>query len=56
MTALSTALFAARGEIPNVWSIVVANAILAIGHGLLWSGTRDFEGRPYPSSAPWPEP
>jgi len=46
MTSLSIALFAARGEIPNVWSIVVANTALAIGHGLLWSGTRDFEGRP----------
>ena len=46
LSALSAALIAARGEIANTWSIVVANAILVLGHGVLWSGTRNFEGRP----------
>ena len=46
MSALSAALIAARGDISNAWSIVVANAILALAHGVLWSGTRNFEGRP----------
>jgi hypothetical protein len=46
LSALSAALIAARGEIANTWSIVVANAILVLGHGTLWSGTRNFEGRP----------
>jgi diguanylate cyclase (GGDEF)-like protein len=46
MMALSTALFAERGVISDLWSIVAANGILALGHGLLWSGTRSFEGRP----------
>jgi diguanylate cyclase (GGDEF)-like protein len=46
LTALTTALFAARGHISDALSIVAANAFLAVAHGLLWSGTRNFEGRP----------
>ena len=46
MTALSTALYAERGQISDALSIVVANTALAVGHGLFWSGARNFEGRP----------
>jgi diguanylate cyclase (GGDEF)-like protein len=45
MGALSTALIAARGDISDVWSIAIANAILALAYGVLWSGVRNFEGR-----------
>jgi diguanylate cyclase (GGDEF)-like protein len=33
----------ARGEIPNFWSVVVGNAVLAVSYGILWSGARTFE-------------
>jgi diguanylate cyclase (GGDEF)-like protein len=33
----------ARGEIPNFWSVVVGNTILAVSYGILWSGARTFE-------------
>ena len=45
MSAVSTALIAARGDISDVWSIAIANAILALAYGVLWSGVRNFEGR-----------
>jgi len=44
--AIGIALIAARGDIPDIWSIVIANAILAIGYGIMWTGVRSFEGRP----------
>jgi diguanylate cyclase (GGDEF)-like protein len=46
MSAVSAALFAARGDIPDVWSIVVSNAIGALAYGVLWSGVRTFEHQP----------
>jgi diguanylate cyclase (GGDEF)-like protein len=45
MGAMATALIIARGTIPNLWSIVIGNAILAAAYGLVWSGTRNFEGK-----------
>ncbi len=43
--APATALFAARGLIADVWSIQVANAVMMLSYGLLWTGARVFEGR-----------
>ena len=43
--AIGVALIAARGHIPNIWSIVIANAILAASYGIMWTGVRSFEGR-----------
>ena len=43
--AAATALIAARGRIPDIWSIVVANAVLATAYGTMWCGVRNFEGR-----------
>jgi diguanylate cyclase (GGDEF)-like protein len=34
----------ARGVIPDFWSIVVGNALLAAAYGLLWAGARKFNG------------
>ena len=45
LASVSTALIAARGQIPDVWSIVIANALLAMAYGALWAGMRNFEGR-----------
>jgi diguanylate cyclase (GGDEF)-like protein len=44
--AVSTTLFAARGDIPDLWSIAIANAIGVLAYGVLWSGVRKFEHRP----------
>lgn len=41
----ATALFAMRGVVPDFWSIDIANALFCFGYGVLWSGTRVFEGR-----------
>ena len=45
LSAIASALIAGRNVIPDELSIVVANAILALAHGVLWSGVRNFEGR-----------
>ena len=42
----AVALIAARGHIPDIWSIFVANTILASAYGVMWKGVRTFEGRP----------
>jgi len=44
--ALAVALIAARGHIPNIWSILVANIFMAAAYGIMWQGVRTFEGRP----------
>ena len=44
-SAVGVALISARGDIPNFWSITLANAFVAAGYGLLWGGARDFGGR-----------
>jgi diguanylate cyclase (GGDEF)-like protein len=45
MAAAGTALVAGRGVVPDIWSIVIANAVLALAYGAMWSGVRVFEGR-----------
>jgi diguanylate cyclase (GGDEF)-like protein len=44
--SLGVALIAARGDIPDIWSITIANAIIATAYGIMWGGVRNFEGRP----------
>ena len=46
LAATSLALYAGRGEIPNVLSIDLANALLATGMGMGWAGAREFDARP----------
>ncbi len=46
--AVAVALIAARGHIPDGWSIFLANAFLAAAYGIMWKGVRTFEGRPSP--------
>jgi len=41
----TTLIIVLRGTIPNFWSIVVGNALLAAAHGMLWSGARKFDGK-----------
>ena len=43
--AMATTLFVARGNISDVFSIFVGNALLALGYGAMWGGTRSFVGR-----------
>lgn len=44
--SLATALIiVGRGTIPDFWSIIVGNAVLATAYGILWSGARKFEGK-----------
>jgi diguanylate cyclase (GGDEF)-like protein len=44
----SFGLLAARGAIPNVLSIEIANALLLVGYGFLLAGTRAFSHRETP--------
>src|SRR6476661_8130388 len=44
----TTLIIVLRGTIPNFWSIVVGNALLAASYGILWSGARKFEGKNVP--------
>ena len=43
---LGAALFAARGVIPDFFSIVLANTFLSAGYVLLYSAVREFQGKP----------
>jgi diguanylate cyclase (GGDEF)-like protein len=47
----SFALLSARGVIPDVLSIELANALLLVGYGFLLAGTRAFGGRETPVTA-----
>ena len=49
--ALSFGLLAARGSIPDVFSIEIANGLLLLGYGFLLAGTRAFSGRETPATA-----
>ena len=40
--APATALFGLRGQISDLWSIVICNVLYAIAYGLLWTGARVF--------------
>jgi len=46
LAAAGAALPAAQGFVPNVWTIVVANALICLAYGVMWGGARCFEGRP----------
>jgi diguanylate cyclase (GGDEF)-like protein len=41
----TTIIIVARGTIPDFWSIVVGNALLAGAYGILWSGARTLDGK-----------
>jgi diguanylate cyclase (GGDEF)-like protein len=41
----TTLIIVARGTIPDFWSIVVGNALLAAAYGILWCGARKFDGK-----------
>ena len=41
----TTLIVIARGTIPDFWSIIVGNALLAAAYGILWCGARKFEGQ-----------
>jgi diguanylate cyclase (GGDEF)-like protein len=45
LAAVCTVLLAARGIVPNFWSIEIANAMSILAAGCAWAGARDFEGR-----------
>ena len=46
IAAVATVLIVvARDTVPDFWSIVIGNAILAAAYGLIWSGARNFEGK-----------
>jgi diguanylate cyclase (GGDEF)-like protein len=41
----TTLIIILRGEIPDFWSIIVGNALLAAAYGILWSGARAFDDK-----------
>ena len=43
--ALGVALITSRGIVPDIWSIVIGNAMVAASYGVMWMGARSFEGR-----------
>ena len=46
IAAIATVLIViARNIVPDLWSIVIGNAILATAYGLIWSGARSFDGK-----------
>jgi diguanylate cyclase (GGDEF)-like protein len=48
MNTAALALLHARGTIPDVWSIDIAQAVWLAAHGLMWTAARNFEGRRTP--------
>jgi diguanylate cyclase (GGDEF)-like protein len=44
--AVGIALIAARRDISAIWSIAIANAMIAAAYGIMWSGVRNFEEHP----------
>jgi diguanylate cyclase (GGDEF)-like protein len=44
----TTLIIFARGTVPDFWSIIVGNALLAAAYGVLWSGARKFNGKKTP--------
>ena len=47
----ATLIIVARGTIPDFWSIVVGDALLAAAYGILWCGARKFDDKRI--SIPW---
>lgn len=45
LVGVGLGLIAARNSVPPVLSIAIANAILFLGAGLVWTGTRIFDNR-----------
>lgn len=45
VSAVSTALFGARGLVADVWSVQTSGALMMLAYALLWTGARVFEGR-----------
>jgi hypothetical protein len=43
--APASALFGSRGLVADIWSIELANTLMLLAYGLLWTGGRVFEGR-----------
>jgi diguanylate cyclase (GGDEF)-like protein len=41
----TTLIIVLRGTIPDFWSIIVGNALLAAAYGILWGGARKCEGK-----------
>ena len=41
----TTLIIIARGSIPDFWSIIVGNALLAAAYGILWCGARKLDGK-----------
>jgi hypothetical protein len=41
----TTLIIVLRNTIPDVWSIIVGNALLAAAYGILWSGARTLDGK-----------
>ena len=57
IAAIATVLIVvARDTVPDFWSIVIGNAILAAAYGLIWSGARNFEGKRTSIVLLWQEP
>ena len=50
LAGLAAAMLGARGQIPDFWSINIANALLLATAGMTWCGVRVFDGR---YVAPW---
>jgi diguanylate cyclase (GGDEF)-like protein len=47
--SIATALIIfGRGIVPDFWSIIVGNALLAAAYGVLWCGARKFNGKKAP--------
>jgi hypothetical protein len=46
--SIGVSLIAARGDIPDIWSIAIGNAIIGTAYGIMWAGVRNFDGRPAP--------
>jgi diguanylate cyclase (GGDEF)-like protein len=44
----SVIIVVARGTIPDFWSIIVGNALLAAAYGFLWCGARKLNGKKAP--------
>ena len=41
----TTLIIVLRGTIPDFWSIIVGNALLAAAYGILWCGARKLDGK-----------
>jgi diguanylate cyclase (GGDEF)-like protein len=44
-SAATTLIIVLRGTIPDFWSIIVGNALLAAAYGILWCGARKLNGK-----------